>query len=189
MKHEQIIELLEIRHLGKGVIILAGFAALCCAPLIIIGSLAPKPAAQPTQAAQLAQPLAMAVPTAVTALSTAEATATVAPSETAVAVIDTPALPTRTPRPTRFAPRAGTDGKLVSTAEKVIVVTNDAAWNATMRAVNARDAEALAGLALNGDVILVPTGTKVSVTDTAFTSVKMRISEWQFIGQSGCILR
>ena len=175
---------------GKGVIILAGFVALCCAPLMVIGSLAPKPVAQPTQAAALAAPLATAVPTVAavdTTVPTVEATATIAPSATAIPVTDTPAPPTRTPRPTIFRPDAGAEGKLVSTAEKVIVVTNDAAWDAVMAAVNAHDTETLAGLALSGDVILVPTGTKVSVIDTAVLSVKVRISEGQFSDQSGWI--
>lgn len=86
-----------------------------------------------------------------------------------------------------FIPAVGQEVHLVSTADNVLVATTDAAWDAMYKAIAANDKEGLALLVLSGDVLLVPTKTKVRVIEGAFTSVKVRMLEGAYYGQAGWV--
>lgn len=129
-------------------------------------------------------------------------TATAAPTSIATpAPTNTPA-PTLPPAPTAslgpptiappavvpaFIPAVGQEVHLISTAEHVLVATTDAAWDAMFKAIAAKDKEGLALLVLSGDVLLVPSETKVRVIEGAFTSVKVRVLEGAYSGQAGWV--
>jgi hypothetical protein len=116
---------------GKGVIILAAFVVLCCAPLTIVGIVAPKPAATAVPAVAVAAPAATKAPEVTvaateTSVPTVEATATVAPSETAVPATETAAPPALA----KVGDRAESGGIALT----VVMVERKAAMNDFMKA-------------------------------------------------------